>query len=1529
MQMESCSHVGAVSNAGTGAFSIGNSDVASVSQTNAAGSITIYGGFVGYCLTSTGSVVWWINDDELKVLTTMKIAHALAVATSGDVITLDQAVFAESNLTAKNGVDIVGLGSDSSIIEAAGGANPIIAVGTGVACALRGIRVSNTNGVAVALTAGAEAATVAAQDCEFRASAGTNIVTLTTAGAGAPAFTASSCIFRTGAEGITVTGAVVANVIARNCTFASCTLVFSTTGANHTFGFDYCHFGSGGVTLSANAPVVTLTECEDIGTFTHSTASTVTLYHCRLSGAYTTGAVAAIVTAYATTLAAFTHNGTGAITLDNCALGAVANNSTATMTIRESHMGNLTQAAAAGTINVYNSSMADISTGAAGTIRLEGGCRFNDIAANAGVLTWKVDPNHIKVVAGTANMKIADALAAAAAGDIITIYPGTYAESNLTLKASVDLVGTDPEQCLIVADGGANPILNAGVTCAISNLTVGNTNLLGPAVRVTANTLTVRNCYLYGTGIGDAIAMTAGNLDIYDTTIGVGDIDLSTAACALSMYRCRITTDPVDTAGVGLGHTLTFVECEFSGQNIASAATGATTLETVGCSNIGQVSNAGTGTFNLRDTDVQDVVTTSTGGINIYTGHVRTCSAASAGGAIVWWQDNNLIYVIPNMLITHAVAVALTGDTIMLGQGIWADTNLSPATGVDIVGQGKEISVIDASSAVNPVFAIGNNISITIRGITIDNDAAGGAIRISPVANSSTLVIEDCDVINAGASDCVVVSIGGAGNGTLTARRCNFTSDAANSIVVLAGAGAGLLYFNSWDCNFDTSGGAGNAAIEASATVVADVNVYRAVFTNCTRALYCTGANHTVDIEDSEFSGCDVELAGNVPAVNLTKCNSVGAFAHSVACTVNLRDCYLSDTYTIGAVAGVVNAYHTQFSTFTNGGSGAIAFQECNGTDINNNSTSTMTVEGGHWDTVLQGAAAGTINIYEAVIATEFDCSAGGAINAYNCDVASIDSNGGTITLYEGELRAVSDATGVIVWWEAPHQLRVIASTANMKIQDAIDAADAGDTISIGPGTFSEALTCNAAADVVTLIGEGRDKTIITQAAGDVLTVTDCETVCVENLTIQVTAGAGHNGILVNAAAANAGVALRGVKIDVTGTLATTNNGISLVRTAATASLDAFDVEITTSNTEVGASTTVAANITGQGTVRLRECILDSTDTNGTAYSLYIDQTTVETWNCRFAAGIIYITNNATSIGVSHDDIYENGVAPVTFAGAAGEFADLSGAKLYTCAADLLIGEACYVSGANTVDEATNAAAAPIPAEGIVVYKPAGAAGTTCYVKNSGHLYMATPPVGWVAGTNVWLGAAGAQLVARPSNALKQVLGVGVDTKRMLINISNVEVVTKVATIPVWPAAGTAPTGTHVNVNSRKAVAVVGAAGQTVFSHAWEVPEDFLSLSALKVIVFPTGTGTFDWTAYSSACANGELENANSDTATADGQAVTDDTILDHDITGAADGYTLQEGDHFNCDLVVDVLTTITQLLVLGFRVEYSAQRGA
>jgi len=1041
------------------------------------------------------------------------IAGALAVAQAGDTIEIYPGTYAESNLTAKSGVNILGRGWGLSIIETTDNVNPIVAVGNNITCEIHGVKVSNLGtggaihvepvannsaltledcwvtgsgaGDAVVVTiGGAGNGTLNARRCDFGGNAATSIVVLTrTAGAGLLYFNSWDCNFTTsggaGNAAIEVTAPCVANVWVRNSTFATCTVVFSTTGANHTFAFDACDFGYGGVTLTANVPVVTLSTCEDIGAFTHNTASTVTLNHCRVSGAYATGAVAAVVTAYATTFANFTHAGSGAITLDNCGLAAVANNSTATMTIRESHMDNLTQGAAAGTINAYNCSMAWISTGATGTIRLEGACRFTDISANAGVLTWKVDPNHIKVVAGTANMKVADALTLAAAGDVIEIYPGTFAESNLTLKASVDLVGTDPDQCLIVTGDAANPILAAGVTCSISNLTVGNSNAGAPAIRVTANTLTVRNCYVYGTGAGDAIAMTAGTLTAYDTRIGAGDIDLSTAICTLNMYRCQITTDPIDTAGA-FAHVLNFENCDLAGQDIISSATGGVGLS-FNNSRVGTIRNAGTSIFYIRDSYVSSIeVTNASGSAIIYGGYVNNCGAAT--GSVVWWLDNCRLKVFGGMKIAHALSKASSGDIIEIGQGTFAESNLTAKSGVNIIGEGWGLSIIETTDNANPIVAVGNDITCEIHGVKVSNLGTGGAIHVEPVANNSVLTTEDCWVTGSGAGDAVVVTIGGAGNGTLNARRCDFGGNAATSIVVLTRtAGAGLLYFNSWDCNFTTSGGAGNAAIEVNSANVTDVNAYRATFNSCTLATYITSPAgnpaHTVDIEEAEFNTAGTEDTISNPTLTLSKCHNIGNVIHR--CTHSLWFCRITGTYTVGVGAGgILGAYHCSFGTITNSNSQAFSLYLCNGVNLTNNDAgTTTTIIGGHWFTITQGAAAGTIEIREAIVDTELDCSAGGTINAYNCQIDDIDCNGGTITLYGGQLQTVTDATGVIRWKVDPHTWRVIASTVNMKIANALSGAAAGDTILIGPGTFAESnLTLIAS---VNLIGTDPDQTLI------------------------------------------------------------------------------------------------------------------------------------------------------------------------------------------------------------------------------------------------------------------------------------------------------------------------------------------------------------------------------------------------------------------------------------------------------------------
>ena len=1115
----------------------------------------------------------------------------------------------------------------------------------------------------------------------------------------------------------------------------------------------------------------------------------------------------------------------------------------------------------------------------------------------------------------------------------VYVHPGTYTEK-VTMVNYVDVIAIGGRQETVItnqetAGGSDNAPTVTGADAMIKGFTIESdgTNKIPRCVQNATDGFEIDDCVLDVTvhKAGDIALNAINSFDIRNSVV-------DSAARADTAVSLDVATEiyNIDDCKIGGGITSLLVttcltltitrSTLYNLLNHDACATSTIARDTI----FEEIDFDGGTLFELRECYVESIAANTGGTVVAYGGTIRLCNILVTATSFVWWLNDHLIRVIPNMLIAHALAVAVDGDTVMVGQGTWAESNLAPATGVDIVGEGWGLSIISTTSA-NPIIAVGDNIICELHGLTIRNTGAGGAIHIETVGSGSDLTLEDCRVTNSGAGDAVVASIGGAGLIALTARRCNLDGNAAWSIVVLTQtAGAGLLFFNSWDCQFGLCGGATNAAIEASAANVADVNVYRAVFTtDCGSALYCANANHTVDIEDSEFNNAVVGIA-NPSVVNLTKCNNIGIFSHAAACIVTLRECYLSNTYTIGAVAGVVNAYRTQFSTFTNGGSGAIAFEECNGTNINNNDISTMIIEGGHWDTVLQGVAAGTINIREAVIATELDCSAGGAINAYNCQVADIDSNGGTITLYEGDLRLVSTAiVGVVVWWEAPHQLRVISSTANMKIMDAADAAAAGDTILIGPGTFTEALDLDAAGNACTYKGFGVDKTIITQANATVVKVNNRTGVVLEDLTIQLTAGDNDATLDVDATTAAAGVILRNAVISAAWAANTVygvyaHDGGGFVATVA-----AYGCII--SATGGANSYAVAANTctTATSSISLYACIL-----NGTTYDIYNDRITIATHKCELNGAGWWIQNNATAIGLAMDNENPDTVTPVTFAGAAGEFADLTGAELYTCAATVLIGEAVYVSAANTVVEATNAAATPIPAEGIVVYKPGGAGGTTCFVKNSGMAYMSNPAPAWIAGTNVWLGVAGAQLVARPTNALKQLLGVGVDTKRMLVNIASVEVVTEWLSIPLAWGAGSAPTGTHTDGNSRRAVAIATAA-QTVFSQAVAIPENFLAFSKLYVSVFPNGNGSFDWTAYSSAAKSGEDEATNSDTATADGQAVTDDILLDHDISAAADGYTMEERDIFSTELLVDVLTTITQLEVLDFRLEYTAQRGA
>jgi hypothetical protein len=106
-----------------------------------------------------------------------------------------------------------------------------------------------------------------------------------------------------------------------------------------------------------------------------------------------------------------------------------------------------------------------------------------------------------------------------------------------------------------------------------------------------------------------------------------------------------------------------------------------------------------------------------------------------------------------------------------------------------------------------------------------------------------------------------------------------------------------------------------------------------------------------------------------------------------------------------------------------------------------------------------------------------------------------------------------------------------------------------------------------------------------------------------------------------------------------------------------------------------------------------------------------------------------------------------------------------------------------------------------------------------------------------------------------------------------------------------------------------------------------QVPDDFVSLGTVRVVLIPTTTGTFDWTCNTASGACGEDEALATDTDTADTQAATDDQILCLDVSSAFDGLSLAAGDFVGVEFVLDVLTTTTELLIVGLEFGYTANQ--
>lgn len=397
-------------------------------------------------------------------------------------------------------------------------------------------------------------------------------------------------------------------------------------------------------------------------------------------------------------------------------------------------------------------------------------------------------------------------------------------------------------------------------------------------------------------------------------------------------------------------------------------------------------------------------------------------------------------------------------------------------------------------------------------------------------------------------------------------------------------------------------------------------------------------------------------------------------------------------------------------------------------------------------DVAVTGAGVTTVNSYSNTLANINTTGASWRI-ANDAD-AKVYSHNDIFT------RVVHSGVGFMVAYEEPQSYLVYNG---MHIADALtDITDASDTkryvIRVFPGEYSEAITMEQYVD---LVGESNESCVISQAATNVITAAANSRI--KNVRLELTAGDGKYGVYSN----NVYAYLEEVVIVIT-RASGTNYGVG---SAGTGGFEIHDSVITCSN-----ANDYPIGVDGSG----NHFVYDSEliNTAASAYAVFVGSADVlNSFNnkLRSAAGF-YLTSNAATTVLSWEDDFTT----VVWSGATGLFADLSGCRLYTCAAGLTIGDWVYASGNDTVAEANADALATMPAIGVIVYKPST---TTCYVKNTGYYYDAAVNAGhgdaFVAGQEYWVSATAGEITTTMHPVWPQRAGVALSTQRFKILIGD------------------------------------------------------------------------------------------------------------------------------------------------------------
>ena len=314
---------------------------------------------------------------------------------------------------------------------------------------------------------------------------------------------------------------------------------------------------------------------------------------------------------------------------------------------------------------------------------------------------------------------------------VILLYPSTtYNEGDLTTTggALITIRGMDEHVMIAPAAAPATAVINITETLYLENITVISPDAAIPAVLVNTATgaPTITDCNIIGEGVGYSLQMTRGSVDVHRGSFS-GDVHLSTVRCLMDCYFTTFLGDLI-TAAEPLNHDIDLMSCEFTGGNITSLATGATVLAIEGGSDIGTITDSGTGLFTITGSYVDSVSCLNAGGeIRIRGGTVNTW--VGTNGTILWYITSGEMKVLGrgalddiNIMAAHD-ALPATGGLIHLLGSFSAEDMTITKPGVVLQGQ-KDSTVIAPTAALGATLFFFANTAIGsgLRDLIIDGD---------------------------------------------------------------------------------------------------------------------------------------------------------------------------------------------------------------------------------------------------------------------------------------------------------------------------------------------------------------------------------------------------------------------------------------------------------------------------------------------------------------------------------------------------------------------------------------------------------------------------------------------------------------------------------------------------------------------------------------------------------------------------------------------------------------------------------------